>query len=158
APGVGKATLIGNMMFKYGGIDLMTMQEFEKEGIRTYDRACEKLKGLPTPLNFDTPEYHVTLLDGQPAEADCVIFVVAPDFLPQAEKDYGIWTRLTHAKELILLVNKMCGAFPERVSSSTNQERDVFAWSQEQFGKAVQECTAFLQDRGIDATRWVTSL
>ena len=43
------------------------------------------------------------------AEADCVIFVVAPDTLPQADQYQGFSDALRHAKKLVVLVNKTCG-------------------------------------------------
>jgi len=122
-------------LFKYRGIDLITIENFEKEGVRTYDQASKRLKGLNMPLNFDTPKYHVSILDGHPAEADCAIFVVAPDTLPQVNEYHGLPDGLSHAKQLIVLINKM----------------DVSGWSELQFGKAVQEFTTYLENNGVEA-------
>ncbi|KAL3417554.1 hypothetical protein PVAG01_10564 [Phlyctema vagabunda] len=62
-PGVGKNMLTGSILFKYGGIDMKTMQEFQEANIRTYDEASKKLKSRRIAPTFYTPSsYHVTVL------------------------------------------------------------------------------------------------
>lgn len=38
------------------------MESFQQEGIRTYDQAAKKLKGLEIAPNFHTPIHHITVL------------------------------------------------------------------------------------------------
>jgi len=120
APGGGKATLIGCMLFKYGGIDMLTMQSFQQEGIRTYEQAANNLKNLKIAPNFDTPKHHVTVHETSDGLADCTLLVVPAD---QPSENEGIPKGLlSNAKRVIIIINKM----------------DTISWSEKEFQKIVE--------------------
>lgn len=77
--GAGKATTTGCILFKvnmaevqqsstilivtqYGSIDMRTMEMFQREGIRTYDQAANRLKRDGIAPVFEIPKYHVSIL------------------------------------------------------------------------------------------------
>lgn len=113
----------------------MTMQKLE--GHQTYDQVHTRLKSLNIAPRFDTPGRHDVVIigmqtqsadisnidksDEHTAEADCTIFLVAPDTLPQADQYPVLSDALSRAKKLIVLVNKMCRLFPKNDSFSVNQ-------------------------------------
>ncbi|KAN0106341.1 hypothetical protein V8E51_009217 [Hyaloscypha variabilis] len=100
--GAGKATLTGYMLFKYGGIDMLTMQRIQKEGIRTYEQAAKNLKSLNVTPEFDTPKHHVKILNAGAISAGCTILVL-PGNSPEV-----VTTQLSgRAKNLIVVINKM---------------------------------------------------
>ena len=86
------------------------MQQFQNEGIHTYDQKLRKLRSLGDSMSFDTPKHHVTILgtsntsDVHPAQADCTILMVAPDNLLL---EAGQYNELSDARQLIVLLNKM---------------------------------------------------
>jgi len=108
--GSGKATTIGCMLFNYGAIDLLTMERFERGGVKTYDQAAKELTSLEVQPKFHTPKHHITLADISPSQADCAIIVLAADDLGHgisaSEISRGV-------KKLIVLINKMYTLRPE---------------------------------------------
>ncbi|KAH8599519.1 P-loop containing nucleoside triphosphate hydrolase protein [Bisporella sp. PMI_857] len=118
--GAGKATTIGCMLFKYGGIDLLTMERFQHKGITTYDGATRNMKSLNIQPSFHLPSYHVTISDTSVGEADCAILVLSAN--TKAEEQV-VKQAIGAAKRLIILVNKM----------------DVINWSEEQFQGIEEE-------------------
>jgi len=121
--GAGKATITGCMLFKYGGIDMLTMQTLESVGIgnrdRVYEETANNLKSLKLALTFDTPKNHqVIILDASTALADCAILVLPPD--PSAIEEFST-DPFSVAKQLIIVINKM----------------DTINWSEEHFQKVL---------------------
>jgi len=117
--GSGKATTIGCMLFNYGAIDLLTMERFERGGVKTYDQAAKELTSLEVQPKFHTPKHHITLADISPSQADCAIIVLAADDLGHgisaSEISRGV-------KKLIVLINKM----------------DKIDWSEAQFQRICE--------------------
>jgi len=117
--GAGKATTIGCMLFKYGAIDMMTMDKFQREGIETFEQAANRLKSDGIAPAFDTPKHHVTVLDSASSQADCAILVLPADV---SSSEVVLKHLSGGARKLVILVNKM----------------DAINWSEEQFLKIVE--------------------
>ncbi|KAG4421366.1 hypothetical protein IFR04_005549 [Cadophora malorum] len=118
--GAGKATTMGCLLFKYGGIDMLTMERFQKEGIRLYDQAARDLKSRAVQPSFHTPNFHVVVSDGS-SKVDCVLLVIAVD---STHVDAGkeLAAAAGQAEHIIVLINKM----------------DNVSWSEEAFQKTKQ--------------------
>jgi len=125
--GAGKATTIGAMLFNYGGIDMLTMERFQAENIRKYDEATKKLRSLNIVPNFVTPKkHHVVVSDSETTQADCALLVLdvvtltRPGTFDLAQE---VARARRHAKEVIVLVNKM----------------DTIGWLEALFVKVAEE-------------------
>ncbi|KAK0102358.1 translation elongation factor EF-1 alpha [Cadophora gregata] len=103
--GAGKATAIGCILFKFGGIDMLTLERFQKEGIRLCGQAARNLKSPGVQPSFDTPNFHVVVSDGS-SKVDCVLLVIPADSAQShLEKELDIVADA--AKQIIVLINKM---------------------------------------------------
>ncbi|KAF2431165.1 hypothetical protein EJ08DRAFT_696835 [Tothia fuscella] len=111
--GAGKATVIGNMIYKCGGIEMPVMEQFQKRGIKKYDQVLKELEAIGEPAYFYTPKHKVIISYENKSNADGVIVVVTPigtseqgiekDDLRQL-KEIG---PLLKGNRAIILVNKL---------------------------------------------------
>lgn len=137
--GVGKATSIGCMLFKYGGIPMDVMEVFQRDGITKYDQVPAKLAALKVVPTFDIPKYHVIILDSSSdKKADCTILVISPDkLLGNANCDMKSMMAIQESDRIIILLNKM----------------DMYDWSEAQFRRSKKEILDYLISLGKDITR-----
>ncbi|KAI1666247.1 Elongation factor 1-alpha [Pyrenophora tritici-repentis] len=63
--GAGKATTIGNLIYKCGGIDMPTLERLEKGRNNGYARAFNEIKARNEKLYFYTPNNKITVTDKQ---------------------------------------------------------------------------------------------
>ncbi|KAF2279456.1 uncharacterized protein EI97DRAFT_430523 [Westerdykella ornata] len=75
--GSGANTVTGNLVYKFGGIDLRMLAKLQEKGINSYDKAAQKLKDTNEELYFYTPRHRVTVKDHIPC-ADSLLVVVTP--------------------------------------------------------------------------------
>jgi len=141
--GVGKATTIGNMIYKCGGIDMLTLGHFEHSGVRKYDQVVKDFEKLGRKPSFYTPNHKVVVSDEHTSDADCVILVVAPI---EGSEHYSTdvdqnrlknLAALFDAKRAIILINKL----------------DAHGWSEHVFAKAVERTATDLHNLGIATQR-----
>ncbi|CZT41635.1 uncharacterized protein RSE6_01394 [Rhynchosporium secalis] len=118
--GAGKDTALGCLLFKYGGIDMLTVERFQKEGIQLYGQAARDLMSRGSLLSFNTPNYHLVVSDGS-SKVDCVI-LVAPVDLTNVDLQNELDEAAGCSKKIIVLVNKM----------------DTVGWSEEVFRASVK--------------------
>ncbi|KAH9212153.1 P-loop containing nucleoside triphosphate hydrolase protein [Leptodontidium sp. 2 PMI_412] len=118
--GAGKATTTGCLLFKYGGIDMVTMERFQREGIGLYDQAARNLKSRGVQPSFHTPNFHVVVSD-DPSNVDCVLLVL-PAGSAHVDLAKELHGAASQSKQIIVLINKM----------------DKVGWSEETFQTIVK--------------------
>ncbi|KAL2071243.1 hypothetical protein VTL71DRAFT_12478 [Oculimacula yallundae] len=122
--GAGKATALGCLLFKYGGIDMLTMERFQRDGIKSNDQAARDLKSRGLERGFYIPNSHVLISDGS-SKVNCVILVIpAASGSVEFKKEFD--TAAVYSKKIIVLVNKM----------------DVAGWSEDSFRTTVKSLGA----------------
>ncbi|CAN9215342.1 unnamed protein product [Alternaria alternata] len=144
-PGAGKATTIGNLIYKCGGINMPTLERLEKGRNNTYAEAFNEVKARNETLYFYTPSNKVTITAQEKiSSADGLLLIVTPR---QTEKQLqeigdqlgGMKVHGTH-KKVVVLVNKM----------------DEVNWSESAFIDSVRATNTVLQRLGIPKERYRT--
>ncbi|KAG4433260.1 hypothetical protein IFR05_011255 [Cadophora sp. M221] len=99
---------------------MVTMERFQREGIRLYDQAARDLKSRGMQPSFYMPNFHVVISDG-PSNVDCVLLVLPAD---SANGDLAEELRgaASQSNQIIVLINKM----------------DKVGWSEETFQTIVK--------------------
>ncbi|CAI6338137.1 unnamed protein product [Periconia digitata] len=72
---VGTAKALGNLIYKFGGIELPVFEWLQKKGASSYERAVEELKDADKELYFYTPKYRVIVKE-QSVSTDGLLLVI----------------------------------------------------------------------------------
>ncbi|KAF1922510.1 uncharacterized protein M421DRAFT_355284 [Didymella exigua CBS 183.55] len=94
--GSGADTAIGNLIYRFRGIDLPMLAKLQEKGINTYDHAVKELRDLNEELYFYTPSHRVTVND-QISTVDGFLLVITPP--PQASNTYFSSNTVNRLKE-----------------------------------------------------------
>ncbi|KAH8698081.1 P-loop containing nucleoside triphosphate hydrolase protein [Phaeosphaeriaceae sp. PMI808] len=150
SPGAGKATTIGNLIYKCGGIDMPTLERVEKGGNNGYAKAFNEIKARNETLYFYTPGNRVTVTgrhfptksaQGKTSNADGLLLIVTPRQTDKQLQEIGdqlisMGTHFAH-KKVVVLINKM----------------DEVDWSEAAYTDSVRATNAVLRGLGASEER-----
>ncbi|CZS92421.1 uncharacterized protein RAG0_02896 [Rhynchosporium agropyri] len=117
--GSGKATALASLLFKFDGIDMISMDEFDREGIKQHDQVINCLKRRGRQLVLKTPNYF--LAESDSPNVDCVILVINADSA-NTNLSKVLSEAAEYSENIIVLVDKM----------------DEVGWSEEVFRATVK--------------------
>lgn len=139
ARGAGKATLIGNLMYKCGGVDMILLEKMQKAGIHKYDQVFGYCKEHGIKPAFEAR--HATVLFIEEATSanrpDYMIYMVDAAIKKPPIELLGYDARATST---IIVVNKM----------------DTCDWSEESYNRALLTAISQLDEQGIRLNNHVT--
>ncbi|KAF2872259.1 hypothetical protein BDV95DRAFT_379262 [Massariosphaeria phaeospora] len=134
--GSGRATAVGNLMYKCGGIDMPTLARLEKGGNSTYPKAFKEMQARKETIHFYTPKNTVTVTDDI-SSADGVLLVVTPEKIDEQLQEIGAVLNELRTffaqKKAVILINKL----------------DEHGWAAGKFTVAVQVVEEALHNLGL---------
>ncbi|MCJ1250923.1 hypothetical protein MMC30_008151 [Trapelia coarctata] len=137
-PHVGKATLMGNLIYKCG-LDLRMMEQLQRENISAYSGLVKYYKTQGISPSFKTRNHSFAFTDINTPE--CLIYMIDAsnpaqmlDGSDKAVDATSLADVLKKAKNLIVLVNKM----------------DEISWSEKKYIDIVKAFGAQLKELGFD--------
>ncbi|OAL52071.1 hypothetical protein IQ07DRAFT_564777 [Pyrenochaeta sp. DS3sAY3a] len=139
-PGGGKATTLGNLLYKCRGIDQPTLERLEKGGKNRYAKAFNDIQARNEVVHFYTPKNKIVIVE-KVCDADGILIVTPHQIDKQLQQICnqlsGMAIQLTRKKALVL-VNRL----------------DEFDWSEDTFTDVVRATTAAIQGCGLSKKRY----
>ncbi|EDU51471.1 TEF1 Translation elongation factor EF-1alpha GTPase [Pyrenophora tritici-repentis] len=137
--GAGKATTIGNLIYKCGGIDMPTLERLEKGRNNGYARAFNEIKARNEKLYFYTPNNKITVTENL-SNADGLLLIIMPHETDKQLQEIGDQLNGMASHKMVVLVNKL----------------DEVDWSEDAFTDSVRVTNAVLQSLGVSKEQYDT--